>query len=78
MALRHLSVDPEYLATLRDITDDDLKVAGDLTDERRVGQRSDALPWFWRFGDAVESGGPRMQECMCSVCQILSFRLICL
>jgi len=78
MALRHLSVDPEYLATLRDITDDDLKVAGDLTDERRVGQRSDALPWFWRFGDAVESGGPHMQECMCSVCQILSFRLICL
>ncbi|KIM74953.1 hypothetical protein PILCRDRAFT_48736, partial [Piloderma croceum F 1598] len=27
------------------------------------GQRSDTLPWFWRFGDAVDSGGPRMREC---------------
>ncbi|KIM91744.1 hypothetical protein PILCRDRAFT_850 [Piloderma croceum F 1598] len=62
-ALQCLSIDPEYVATLHDITDDDLKVAGDLTDERRFGQRSDALPWFWRFGDAVDSGGLRMQEC---------------
>jgi len=50
IALQHLSVDPEYMATLRNITDDDLKVAGDLTDERRVRQQSDALPWFWQFG----------------------------
>ena len=62
-ALQRLSIDPEYVATLHDITDDDLKVAGDLTDERRFGQRSDTLPWFWRFGDAVDSGGLRMQEC---------------
>jgi hypothetical protein len=33
-ALQRLGTDPEYLATLHDITDDDLKVAGDLTDER--------------------------------------------
>jgi hypothetical protein len=45
--LQYLSVDPEYMVTLCDITDDDLKVAGDLTDEWRVGQQSDALPWFW-------------------------------
>ena len=62
-ALQCLSIDLEYLATLHDITDDDLKVAGDLTDERRFGQRSDTLPWFWRFGDAVDSSGPQMQEC---------------
>ncbi|KIM72965.1 hypothetical protein PILCRDRAFT_15660 [Piloderma croceum F 1598] len=62
-ALQRLSIDPEYVATLHDITDDDLKVAGDLTDECRFGQRSDALPWFWQFGDAVDSGGLRMQEC---------------
>ncbi|KIM76560.1 hypothetical protein PILCRDRAFT_77628, partial [Piloderma croceum F 1598] len=62
-ALQRLSIDPEYVATLHDIMDDDLKVAGDLTDERRFGQRSDALPWFWRFGDAVDSGGLQMQEC---------------
>ena len=32
-ALQCLSIDPEYCATLQDITDDDLKVAGDLMDE---------------------------------------------
>jgi len=37
-ALQRLLIDPEYLDTLRDITDDDLKVAGDLTNERRFGQ----------------------------------------
>ena len=57
-ALQRLSIDPEYLATLRDITNDDLKVAGDLTDERRFGQRSDTLPWFWWIGEAVDSSGP--------------------
>jgi hypothetical protein len=62
-ALQRLGTDPDYLATLRNITDDDLKVAGDLTDERRFGQRSDALPWFWRVGDVDNSSGPRMQEC---------------
>jgi hypothetical protein len=62
-ALQRLSINTEYVATLHDITDDDLKVAGDLTDERRFGQRSDTLPWFWRFGDGAGSGGPRMQEC---------------
>ena len=62
-ALQRFLIDPEYAATLHDITDDDLKVAGDLTDEQRYGQQSDSLPWFWRFGDAVGSDGPRMQEC---------------
>jgi hypothetical protein len=62
-ALQHLSINPEYVATLQDITDNDFKVAGDLTDGQRVGQRSDMLPWFWRFGDSVDSGSPRMQEC---------------
>ena len=62
-ALQRLAFDPVYVATLLDITDDDLKVAGDLTDEGRFGQRSDTLPWFWRIGDTVDSSGPQMQEC---------------
>ena len=33
-ALQRLEVDPEYLQMLLPITDEDLKVAGDLTDER--------------------------------------------
>ncbi|KAI0245105.1 hypothetical protein BJV78DRAFT_1141358, partial [Lactifluus subvellereus] len=39
-----------------------LKVAGDITDERRFGQWSNALPWFWRIGDINNSSAPRMQE----------------
>jgi hypothetical protein len=57
-------MDMEYLATLSDITNDNLKVAGNLTDEWRFGQRSDTLPWFWQIGEAVDSSGPGMQECM--------------
>ena len=57
-ALRHLQIDPEYLATLRDITEDDMKVAGDLTDEGQFNQRSDTLPWFWRIGQGDDSNGP--------------------
>lgn len=76
-ALQRLSIDQEYMATLHDITDDDLKVAGDLTDERRVGQRSDALPWFWRFGDEIDTGSPRMQECTYLSC-LCALRLISL
>jgi len=43
---------------LQDITDDDLMVAGDLTDERRFGQQLDALPWFWHSGDSIDASGP--------------------
>jgi hypothetical protein len=63
-ALQHLQVEPEYLATLHDITEDDMKVAGDLTNEGRFNQHSDTLPWFWQIGHANDSDGPQMQECM--------------
>ena len=63
-ALQRLQIEPEYLATLHDVTEDDMKVAGDLTDEGRFNQRSDTLAWFWRIGQTDNSDGPRMQECM--------------
>jgi len=66
-ALHRLPVDQDYLGTLKDITEDDMKVAGDLTDESRFGQRSDTLPWFWGIGSPDDSNGPRMQECECNV-----------
>jgi hypothetical protein len=36
--LQRLPAELEYLETLHDITDSDLKVAGDLTDENRFSQ----------------------------------------
>lgn len=66
-ALQYLSIDSEYLATLHNITNNDLKVAGDLTDTWIFGQQSDTLPWFWKIGKAMnDPSGPRMQECMYS------------
>jgi hypothetical protein len=73
-ALQHLQIEAEYLDTLQDITDDDMKVAGDLTDERRFGQRSDTLPWFWRIGNADGSDGPRMEECTSDYIYLLCSR----
>jgi len=69
-ALLRLSIDPEFLSTLHEITDADLKVSGDLTDENRFGQRSDTLPWFWRIGVATDTNNPRMQECTYIVCYV--------
>jgi hypothetical protein len=63
-ALQHLPIDPEYLAKLRNITDDDLKVVGDITDEQRFRQWSDTLPWFWHINEVSNSNAPQMQECM--------------
>ena len=56
-ALKSLNIDLEYLKTLHDITEDDLKVSGDLTDKRQFGQWSDALPWFWMIGEPVGTTG---------------------
>ena len=61
-----LPVDPEYLETLHDIGEDDMKMSGDITDEHRFGQRSDKLPWFWRLDEnphAKDLSSPRMHEC---------------
>ena len=61
--LQCLSIDPEYCATLQDITDDYLMVAGDLMDEWRYGQQLDSLPWFWCIGYENNTSSPQMQEC---------------
>src|ERR1700749_1526518 len=75
-ALRRLPVEPEYLSTLHDITEEDMKVSGDISDEHRFGQRSDTLLWFWRQTGDYESdadSGPRMQECThCSYYYVFS------
>lgn len=68
-ALIRLDIDRDYLSTLREITPEDMKMAGDVTEENRVGQRSSTLAWFWRLGsdsaiDEVEVN-PRMKECEC-------------
>ena len=65
-ALVQLNTDRDYLSTLSDITADQMKMPGDITEENRINQRSSTLPWFWRLGtelaiDEVEKN-PRMME----------------
>lgn len=71
-ALQRLAVFPEYLSSLHDITDDDMKMSRDVTEENRYGQRSDMLAWFWRFDNGLsdeEQTSPRMTECMLLTCR---------
>jgi hypothetical protein len=52
-ALIRLDCFPEFLATLHDISEQDMKMSGDITEENRYGQRSDTLAWFWRLDDGL-------------------------
>ena len=66
-ALKQLDFDREYLETLKDITREDMKMAGDVMEENQVGQCSSMLAWFWRLGEesALEDTemNPRLKEC---------------
>jgi hypothetical protein len=71
-ALQRLSVSPEYLSSLHNITKDDMKMSGDVTEENRYGQRSDTLAWFWRFDNGIsgeDQSSPRMTECVSPPCR---------
>jgi hypothetical protein len=46
---------------LKPISNSDLKLAGDITEENRIGQKSDTLAWFWKLGSTGTSDG--MEEC---------------
>ena len=52
-------------AKFKDITQEDLKMPGDIVEENRIGQHSDVLAWFWRLDYHVEGaeGGEIMKEC---------------
>ena len=52
-ALQWLDIGSDYLETLSNIADDDIKVAGDITDENRFGQWSDTIPCFGRLGSLL-------------------------
>lgn len=49
----------------RQIKKADLKMSGDVTEEKRFGQRNDTLAWFWRLGGIGkrEENDSWMQEC---------------
>lgn len=65
-ALIRLDCCPDFLSTLHNITEQDMKMSGDLTEENRYGQRLDTMVWFWRLDNGlseVDQLSPRMKEC---------------
>jgi hypothetical protein len=63
-ALEHLGADDSTLAHFQKLETNDLKVNLDVTEENRVGQRNDTLPWFWRLdGQNADQHETWMQEC---------------
>jgi hypothetical protein len=76
-AIRRLPVEDQYLDTLQDITEGDMKMSGDITEENRFGQQSDTLAWFWRQGSDPGSddiASPRMHECKFNSCDCILVR----
>ena len=68
-ALFQLGVGKEVLEKeYRPITAQDLKVNGDITQENRVGQKNDKLPWFWRLKKSdLDERTDIMKECVYSI-----------
>jgi pimeloyl-CoA synthetase len=64
-ALEQLGASEEVLEKYKPIMQDDLRMSGDVVEENRTGQRSDALAWFWHTGDVnLDQENNWMNECM--------------
>lgn len=71
-ALVRLEAEENVLRKYRLISPEDLKMSGDVVEENRVGQRNDALAWFWRLDGAGQHPNNNwMQECKCLIFIIL-------
>jgi ribosomal protein L31E len=50
-AILKLDASKNILQKFRPLKKEDLRVNTDVTEENRIGQRSDVLAWFWKQGD---------------------------
>lgn len=65
-ALMGLEAGEDILNRYKPIKTEDLKMSGDIVEENRIGQRNDALAWFWRLDGAGQNPDDDwMQECKC-------------
>lgn len=66
-ALHRLGADSATLMQYQELQSKHLSLSADITEENRVGQRSDVLPWFWRlYGQNTDQHNTWMNECKCS------------
>ena len=71
-SLSRLGASQDILQKYQLIKPDELGVSKDITEENRLGQSSDILPWFWRIGGS-QPGPSKIwnEECECH--NILNF-----
>lgn len=63
-ALVSLGADMQTLDQYKEIKKSDLRLSGDVVEENRFGQKSDALPWFWKLGgNDKDQDDDWMNEC---------------
>ena len=67
-SLSHLEAPQDILQKYQLIKPNELGVLKDITEENRLGQGSDILPWFWRIGGS-QLGPPGVwnKECKCYI-----------
>lgn len=63
-ALISLGVDKKTLERFQAITEQDLKMNGDIVEENRFGQKSDMVSWLWRM-DGRRNETEWMEESKC-------------
>ena len=64
-AMVRLGADAELLEKYLLIERKDLAISGDITNEKRLGQRNDKLSWFWGAGRDLNANNIWMTECVC-------------
>jgi hypothetical protein len=73
-ALDRLGADSATLVQYQELQSKHLSLSADITEENRVGQRSDVLPWFWRLhGQNTDQHNTWMNECKCSSLHTCSY-----
>jgi hypothetical protein len=78
-AIINLGADEETMLTYKVVRPTDLKMSGDVVDPSRLGQRNDALAWFWRIpGNSAEQDDSWIQECTLSIFHQVLAELFCL
>jgi hypothetical protein len=51
-ALVRLGAGDDIMEIYQPLNQEEIRVSKDITDERRLGQRNDTLPWFWRISSS--------------------------
>lgn len=78
-ALIQLRAGKKILDHFEELSQEDLKMSGDIIEENRMGQRNEKLAWFWRL-DGKGEDDECMKECALFICinEMIGLKFICI